>query len=252
MDTNHLIAHACPTIAEVGWAYYFAPATLARGDKLGLNAFEFYILGRGGVLGDVEAPVVASAFGYFNPAGIAAIWDGSRAKLAPRVAGREYLEAAHDHGRARLGDLELDGFVAAATQVLDAAARHVAGLTLFAAAATEAVPSDPPAAAMHLLSTLREFRGSAHLVAVVAEGLDPRIAHFLRRPEMFEAFGWSEADQPEVNSEHADALARADARTDHLVAPAYGVLDDDGATALLEGLDAIAPRLSAQLPGTDT
>jgi hypothetical protein len=104
---------------------------------------------------------------------------------------------------------------------------------------------------MHLLSVLREFRGSAHLLAVVAEGLDPMIAHYLRRPEMFTTFGWSDADKPEVTPEHTDALARADVRTDHIVSPAYGVLDDDGATALLVGLDEIAPRLSAQLPGAD-
>jgi hypothetical protein len=251
MDTTKLVATACPTIADVGWAYYFAPTTLARGERHGLDAFEFYFLGRGGVLGDVEAPVVVSAFGYFNPAVVTFMWEAARAKLAPRVAAREYLEAAHDFGRERLGDLELDAFVAAATQVLDAARGNVAGLALFAGAAAEEVPTDPPAAAMHLLSVLREYRGSAHLVAVVAAGLDPKVAHFLRRPEMFTTFGWSDADTPEVMAEHTDALARADERTDHLVAPAFGVLDDDGATALLDGLDAIAPRLSAQIPGTD-
>jgi hypothetical protein len=248
MNTSKLVASACPTIADVGWSYYFAPSTIARGEKFGLDMFGFYFLGRGGVLGDVEAPVVVSAFGYFNPALITAMWDASRTKLAPRAAGREYLEAAHDFGRARLGDLELDAFVAASTQVLEAARRNVAGLSLFAGAAAEEVPSEPAAAAMHLLSVLREFRGSAHLVAVVAEGLDPMVAHYLRRPEMFGAFGWSDADKPEVTPEHTDALARADERTDRLVGPAYGVLDGDGATALLEGLEVIAPRLSAEIP----
>jgi hypothetical protein len=249
MDTNKLVARACPTIGDVGWSYYFAPSTLARGEKFGLDAFQFYFLGRGGVLGDVEAPVVVSAFGYFNPAVVTAVWDASRTKLAPRVAGREYLEAAHDVGRERLGDLELGGFVAAASQVLDAARRNVAGLCLFAGAAAEEVPKEPAAAAMHLLSVLREFRGSAHLVAVVAAGLDPMVAHYLRRPEMFTTFGWSDADAPEVTPEHTDALARADERTDHLVAPAYGVLDDDAAAALLDGLEAVAPRLTASIPG---
>ncbi len=246
MDTTKLVQAACPAIADLGWTYYFVPSTIQRGERLGLDMFTFYFLGRGGVLGDVEPSVVTAAFGYFHPAVIENAWTAGRLKLAPRVAAREYLAAAHDFGRARLSGLDLGGFVDAATAVLDAAKEHVAALSLFAGAAAEPLPRDEPAAAMQLLSTLREFRGSAHLVAVVAEGLDPMVAHYLRRPEMFGVFGWSDEHTPTVDQEHTDALQRADDRTDRLVAPAYGVLDDDGATALLQGLDEIRPLLTAK------
>jgi hypothetical protein len=243
MDTQKLIDEACEPISAHGWLYYFDPATTARGERLGLDTFEFYFLGRGGVLGDAEAPVVTSAFGYFNPAVVTMMWESARAKVDPRAAGREYFEAAHDFGRERLtGVDELDGFVAAATKVIDTARDQVAGLTLFAGAAAEPVPDDAPAAAMHQLAVLREFRGSAHLLAVVAEGLDPKTAHFIRRPEMYTTFGWSEP-VPVVTDAHATALRSADARTDRLVAPAYSVLDDDDAASLLGGLSVIAPRL---------
>jgi hypothetical protein len=246
MDTTKLVNAACPTINEVGWSYYFVPSTVARGERLGLDMFGFYFIGRGGVLGDVDASVVVSAFGYFEPTTLATAWDGARARIEPREAGRQYFEAAHDFGRERLAGLaELDGFVAAATKVVDRAREQVAGLTLFAGAAAEPVPSDPPAAAMHLLAVLREFRGSAHLLSVVAEGLEPRVAHYLRRPEMFAMFGWKDTDVPADTTKAAALLAAADERTDRLVSTAYGALDDDEALTLLAGLDAIAPRLRA-------
>lgn len=244
MDATKLVHAASPAIQELGWTYYFVPSTIERGERLGLDMFTFYFLGRGGVLGDVEPAVVAAAFGYFNPSVIENAWNAGRLKVAPRDAGREYFAAAHDYGRDRLGGLELGGFVDAARRIVDAARGRSAGLSLFAGASAEPVPEDDPAAAMHLLAVLREFRGSAHLVAVVAEGVEPKVAHYLRRPGMFGVFGWSEEDTPEVNQEHTDALQRADERTDRLVAPAFGVLDDDQAAALLQGLEEMAPRLT--------
>ena len=250
MDTQKLVDDACPMISEFGWTYYFDPTTVARGERLGLDPFAFYFLGRGGVLGDVEAAVVQSAFGYFNPSVLAMMWDTARAKVAPRTAGREYFEAAHDFGRARLSGVEeLGAFVSAASKVLDAAKLDVAGLTLFAAAAAEPVPGDLPAAAMHLVAVLREFRGSAHLVAIVTSGLSPRTAHFMRRPDMYTTFGWPDDDRPTVTDGDTAALAAADVLTDRIVAPAYGALDDDDAAALLAGLRAIGPLLtSAPIP----
>ena len=63
-DVIHAIAK--PT-GDIGASFYFDPDTLARGKELGLDGFRFYVLGRGGVLGDVEPDVVRSAFGYFHP-----------------------------------------------------------------------------------------------------------------------------------------------------------------------------------------
>lgn len=251
MDTQKLIDEACPTISDAGWSYYFVPATAARGERLGLDLFQFYFLGRGGVLGDVDATVVQSAFGYFNPGLLTAMWDAARAKVAPREAAREYFAAAHDHGRERLtGADALDGFLSAAAKVIAAGRANVAGLTLFAGAAAEPVPDDAPAAAMHQVAVLRELRGSAHLLANVAEGVDPKVAHFARRPEMFEAFGWSKDDAPEVTDADRAAIAAADVRTDRLVAPAYAALDDDEAMALLHGLSVLGPKLaSGPIPG---
>ncbi len=91
LTTEALIAAACPIIRDRGWAFYFVPATIARGNELGLDHLQFYALGRGGVLGDVESRVVSSAFGYFNPTLIESMWTAGKAIVEPRQAGHEYM-----------------------------------------------------------------------------------------------------------------------------------------------------------------
>ncbi|HEX3947793.1 MAG TPA: hypothetical protein VHW47_08805 [Acidimicrobiales bacterium] len=230
------IAATAPAVYELGAAYYFAPDTLARGKELGLDGFRFYFLGRGGVLGNVEAPVVASAFGYFEPGLLAKMWSSARRVADPRETARAHLDCAHRYGREQFGDLAgLDRFCAAAEAVV--AAVDPAGLALFAGYAAEPLPDDPPARAMQLVAVLRELRGSVHLLAVVAAGLSPRAAHYLRRPDDFALFGWSEADVPEVTEEVRRAQAAADALTDRLLRPFYAALDARGAEALVAGIE---------------
>jgi hypothetical protein len=97
---------------------------------------------------------------------------------------------------------------------------------------------------MQLLSVLREFRGSAHLLAVRAEGLDARAAHLIKRPNDAELFGWSADDLLEITPEDREALDRAEVLTDSIVRAAYAALDDAGAEALLAGLHQIVAALN--------
>ena len=98
---------------------------------------------------------------------------------------------------------------------------------------------------MQLTTVLRELRGSAHLLAVLACGVPPVVAHYMRRPDFFGIFGWSDRDVPVVTAEDHAALDAADELTDRLVLPAYSVLDDAGAAALLNGLVAMEAALAA-------
>ena len=238
MDARDLIAGACPLVRDAGWAHFFAPGTLAQGAELGLDPQTFYVMGRGGVLGDVEWPVVHSAFGYFSPEAIRTAWESGRERIAPRAAGRLYFECCQEFGRAKLAGVEgLDAFCAAAEAVNAVAA--VPGSTLYAAAAAEPLADDLPARAMQLVTVLREFRGCAHLLAVVASGLTPLVAHFLHRPEMMVLFGWSDADVPQVAEGDRDRLDAAERLTDELVLPAYSVLDGTAAGAFVSGIEAI-------------
>lgn len=226
---------AAGPIGELGAAFYFAPSTVATGKEQGLDGFRFYFLGRGGVLGDVESQVVASAFGYFNPGLVDKMWTSAKEKMAPRDAGRLYLQCAHDFARERLAGVDgLDEFCAAAATVNDAI--DPGGLALYSAIDAEPVPDDAPARALHLIAVLREARGSAHLVAVRAAGLSPRAAHQIKRPDDVKTFGWDELD---LAGDERERHGRAEALTDDVMEPAFATLDDRGREALLSGLQRI-------------
>jgi len=243
MTTEELVATACPLIGSLGAAFYFDPETLAAGKKLGLDGFRFYFLGRGGVLGDVEAPVVQSAFGYFEPKLLTKMWDTGRARVSPREAARVYAEASRSFGRSRFAGVKgLEEFCAAALAVRDAA--HPAGLALFAGLAAEPLADDPPAQAMQLVAVLRELRGSVHLLAVVASGVEPKVAHYFRRPDDFVSFGYAEDEVPLLTEVDRARMAQADALTDEIVGRAFGVLDELGGVALLDGLRSMTKAAS--------
>ena len=99
MTPEELVAATSAQINSLGAIYYFHPDTIAHGkEALGLDGMRFYFIGRAGVLGDVEAPVVTAAFGYFAPAVVAKMWNSSKEKVAPR-------DAAAAAGRGRRGSV---------------------------------------------------------------------------------------------------------------------------------------------------
>jgi len=243
MTTDELIAHACPIIRDIGWAHYFAPEAESAAAELGIDLFTLYAIGRGGVLGDVESVVVASAFGYFNPEVVDALWNEGRTHIAPREAARVYLDCAAAVGRRRLAHIEgLDEMVAAADAVNEAA--DPVGLALYAGYKGELLVDDVPGRAMQLVDVLREFRGSAHLLALRASGVDARTAHFIKRPNDGAMFGWPADFVPEISDEQRAAVEAAEVLTDALVRPAYAVLDAAAADALVRGLDDMVAALT--------
>lgn len=244
MTDAELIAAACPIIGDAGSSFYFTPETIERGQAFGLDRGPFYFIGRGGVLGDVDHAVVSSAFGYFNPAVVERVWNAARQQIAPRTAGALYHECCADHGRRTLaGVAGLDEFNAAASKVL--AAADADSLALFAGINAEPRVSDAPGLALQLIAVLREFRGSAHLVALRAVGLNSKIAHLVKRPEMARGFGWSDADMPTVTPEITSALAEAEVFTDRIVLPAFAVLDTAERHHFVSTLRAVKAALTA-------
>lgn len=235
------IMRATEAIGSIGAAFYFHPDTIARGKAAGLDGFRFYFLGRGGVLGDVEPAVVHAAFGYFHTGLIDRMWNSAKAIMSPRDAARLYLDCAHDFGRAKFGEIAgLDGFVGAATQVIDAV--EGASLPLFAGVRAEPVPADAPAAAMHQAMVLRELRGSVHLLALTANGVTTPIAHAIKRPGDVAMFGYDDA--PEITDDDRARWHRAEELTDELLEPAHASLTDEQATALVNGTALMAHAVS--------
>jgi len=244
MDTKTLLDSACPLIGELGSAFYFIPETGAAGKELGLGGMEFYVLGRGGSMGDCDGRAIAAAFGYFNPDFLTKVWGDAAAKCPPRKAGSAHLECAANLGRAKFGSLAgLDGLVAALDKVRTAVDPD--GLGLYAAMATEPLASDAPGRAMQLIALLREFRGSAHLVALRTVGLASPVAHAAKRPDMWKLFGYPEESKPEITAEVTAKLAEAEAITDRIVEPAYAVLTDAERDALVAGMRAVKDALNA-------
>jgi hypothetical protein len=161
--------------------------------------------------------------------------------MAPRDAAREYHECCAAVGRAKLGSVDgLEAYNEAAGAVVRAT--DPAGLTLFAGWSAEPLVDDPAGRAMQLTAVLRELRGSAHIVALLAEGVRPAVAHVIKRPGDATTFGWDPApeatDADRANTEAAETL------TDQLLVPSYSVLDDDQAAALAGGIQGIAAALS--------
>lgn len=243
MQPRDVIRSIAGPTGDLGAAYYFHPDTLARGKELGLDGMRFYVLGRGGVLGDVEPYVVLAAFGYFEPGLVAKLWNTGKERVSPRDAARAHLECNAALGRSVLADVDPDVLRAYG----DAAAALVAavdpsGLSLFAGIRAEPVPEDAPARALHHAVLLRELRGSAHLVAVRAVGLDSVVAHAIKRPSDVPLFGWSES--PEVTDRHRELLAQAEDITDTVLEQAFSALDAVQCEALVTGTEAMATALA--------
>ena len=239
-NTREFMRAAAGPIGAIGSSFYFAPSTVAVGKEHGLDGFRFYFLGRGGVLGDVESQVVASAFGYFQPALVEKMWTSAKQKMAPRDAARLYLRCAHELAREKLSGVDgLDRFCAAAATINDAV--EPAGLALYAGIDAEPVPDDAPARALHLVVVLREARGSAHLLAVRAAGLSARAAHQVKRPDDVKTFGWEDLD---LSDDDRARHERAEEITDDILEPAFAAVDQSGRDALLDGLGRIGAALS--------
>ena len=241
MTPLEIVQQTSPTINEAGNRFYFHPDTLARGKELGLDGFRFYFLGRGGVLGDVEPAVVVAAFGYFSPGVVETVWSSAKQIMAPRDAARAYLACADHVGTAKLDGLDvLDAFNDAAETVVAAVDRSA--LPLFAGIAAEPLPEHPAARAYRNVCILRELRGSVHLLAIVASGLAPSVAHAIRRPDDVTSFGWESV--PDISDDDRAQLAVVDELTDRLLVPSIEVLTNAQRDAFVTGVEVIGAHLA--------
>jgi hypothetical protein len=220
-------AHAARgPILDLGARFMFDRHTFERGAEIGFPpGFEFYVIGRFGVLGAVAADVVVASAVFINPAKLAADWAFATSITSPEKGAALYLDICQNFGRAHLAAVDgLDRFVELAETVLDGAsvmnAPIAAGWRAFERA------SDAPARAQVLLHTLRELRMARHAVAVHAEGLSPLEAILSGRGGTANAtmFGW-----PEPFPDPAPFAARraaAEAKTDELSAVDFAVLSE--------------------------
>jgi hypothetical protein len=226
---------------NLGGMWLLHPEVLQAGREAGYpNGYAYYVTGRGGVLGDVDADVVSSAFGFFEPGLVRKMWQAGVAVEGARAAGARYTEACAGFGRTRLA-----GFDGAArlAELAGRVASDVdgAGLALFAGWRAEPLPDEAEARAFLLMHVLRELRGSVHILAVVADGLHPRDAVLASGgPAQAKQFGWSEP-YPDVAPA---AKAAAEALTDTILCGLYAaVLTDAEAAELVTLVTALAEHV---------
>lgn len=199
-------------------------ATLDRGTELGYPGWSFYYGGRAGVLGDVDADVVAASTFFIPPNIVRKGWDKARAAGDLCNAGLGYRDACWAWGRAHLTAVAGLERIAELTERV---VQHASPMNapLFAGWRAVKLPDDAPARAAQLLHVLREHRGAMHAVAVHASGMTPVEATATSKlaAASLRLFAWPEP-WPELTPDLLAKRATADALTDELCAPAYEVL----------------------------
>ena len=242
MTAADAAAGVAAPIASVGGRFMMWIPALKKGTALGFpKGWYFYAAGRGGVLGDVDADVVAAAFVYFPADVVRERWDTARTVMPPQQAALEYAAACQDWGREHLtGVPDLDRLASLLAIVADNA--DVAGATLFAGWRALPRPGDAEGAVAQLLMVMREHRGGMHAMTVLSEGLTPLEAVVVGGGEgNAKFFSWPEPyPDPEPLREAYDA---AEARTTKLASRAYEVLDEFERTELVELVTAVQRHL---------
>lgn len=160
-----------PVIGDLGSRFMLHPETTAAGAADGFpDGFSYYMAGRGGVLGDVDADLVHSAFMFFNPTVVTKFWNRGVAVAGAAAAAASYARACAEWGRKRLSAMDgVERLAELLGRVVSAA--DSAGMSLFAGWRAVPLPDDAPGRAYQLIHVMRELRGSAHVAAVTAAGL---------------------------------------------------------------------------------
>ncbi|MBA4021296.1 MAG: hypothetical protein C0482_02940 [Gordonia sp.] len=152
---------------------YFSPEIKGACADTGLDFHGWYVGARGAPLGPCDASVVAAAFFNFSPAVVTPGWDAAKAVGLDVVDARRY-QMLDETLRPILGDRIADP---ALDELADryaekAATLPMGGRPLAAAWAASTPPTQPHVRLWHSIAIIREWRGDAHIAALVIAGLD--------------------------------------------------------------------------------
>lgn len=222
MDALEAAAASAKAVSYVTSRFMLDGNTYKRGAELGFAGLDFYVTGRGGVLGDVDADVVAAAFAFFEPDHIRTQWDLGTAVMPAAAAAEQFAACAYTWAEAHVPD-DIDSARLAELAGMVAAGGRVACAPVFAEWRRLPVPESPKALAIHHMNSLRELRQQLHAACVLAEGITPLQAVSVNSPAMVALFGWPEATDTEGVVE---PMARAEEATDRAIAHAYDALAD--------------------------
>ena len=172
-----------PTLARKMWRtlepyhglIYFTPRAAEAYAALGITGRDGYFASRAAAMGPVPAEVVIATFYNFEPGLVRHAIPAAWAAASPAALVEARLGAADAALREALGD-EVVGSaeMAAAAGVARAAAEacRPEGRPLFAAHAALPWADEPHLVLWQAITRLREYRGDAHIAALVLEGVD--------------------------------------------------------------------------------
>ncbi len=150
-------------------------STAEYGVSLGFHTGEeYWIVGRGGALGDVDPEIAAAALAFIAPSAVREAWEHVPSGMTPRGVTETYAGALHElgHGRARAVRSGPHG-ASRPLRPADRGWRQPFAGVLFAAWRSVAQPDDVGGRATLTMQVLREMRGAAHIIAIQACGLTP-------------------------------------------------------------------------------
>ncbi|MFI0479114.1 hypothetical protein [Actinomadura sp. 9N215] len=238
---REIAAAVAEPIGRLGGAFMRSREAKAYAAETGLTGWAPYFRGRCGVLGDVDADVVASAAGFFPVGTVRKAWEAG-ADLPAATAAARYAGVAQDFGRRKLAGFEEPARLAELLQrIVDGGS--VVAAPLFAGWRAMPLPEDDRARVVQLAHVVRELRGGMHIAAVLASGLGPLEAVLSGHSAILvdgepnaEYFGWPRP-YPEVTDEIRRRHDDAERLTDELMAPAFaplGKAEADELAALLQ------------------
>ncbi|MDX3193009.1 hypothetical protein PV458_31775 [Streptomyces sp. MN03-5084-2B] len=154
---------------------YFAPEAAAAYAELGVTGRAGYFASRSAALGAVPAPVVVATFYNFNPALVRESITAAWAATDPAAVLAARSTAADRALRGTLGDAigspEMHRAAALLREAAETVADDVTGRPLYAAHAALPWPTEPHLVLWHAQTLLREYRGDAHIAALLTAGL---------------------------------------------------------------------------------
>ena len=183
---------------------YFAPETAETLKAAGLKGgWMGYFASRSAALGPVGPEAVIATFYNFHPARVRRALPDAWSFSSPQRALEGRYETAGAALRRLLQDEVPEAELREGAEILRAALSEAdpAGRPLFAAHVALPEPEDPLLALWHWCTVWREYRGDAHVAALVSEGVGGCECHLLLAAssaipgEMLQGFrGWSDEE----------------------------------------------------------
>ena len=235
-------------IEPIAMVHVHSAEALEQYEALGLDRFSGYVLGRAGTLGLAPATLVVAAFGVFEPDVLTGVYESAlTVATVPEVLAAKQAGAVRCLHRV-LGEPTHDTEEVVTVLRAGLADAPLIGKPLFAGHTALDWPGDAWGRLWHASNLLREFRGDAHLAALLAHGIGALESNLLteahlgmRLPDYTRTRAWSDAD----------IAAARDDLVDRVLLTAEGALTGRGAALRRDVEDATEAALDPVLEGME-